>query len=93
MVLASVPPYPKIGPASTLASRTRPMPQSPHGPAAHPIPVRSPVPPQRSAANGASRQVTTCAKKCRVAINGFGRIGRQFLRCWEGRDSSNLEIV
>ena len=69
------------------------MPQSPHGPAAHPIPVRSPVPPQRSAANGASRQVTTCAKKCRVAINGFGRIGRQFLRCWEGRDSSNLEIV
>lgn len=48
---------------------------------------------QRSASTGASRQVTTCAKKCRVAINGFGRIGRQFLRCWEGRDNSNLEVV
>ena len=57
---------------------------------AHPL-ARSPT--QRSAANGASRQVTTCAKKCRVAINGFGRIGRQFLRCWEGRDNSNLEVV
>ena len=55
--------------------------------------VPSVSPSQRSAANGASRQVTVAAKKCRVAINGFGRIGRQFLRCWEGRDSSNLEIV
>ena len=33
------------------------------------------------------------AKKLRVAINGFGRIGRQFLRCWEGRTDSNLEVV
>jgi glyceraldehyde-3-phosphate dehydrogenase (NAD(P)) len=29
----------------------------------------------------------------RVAINGFGRIGRNFLRCWVGRDNSNLEVV
>ncbi|MDX2271875.1 MAG: type I glyceraldehyde-3-phosphate dehydrogenase [Cyanobacteriota bacterium] len=29
----------------------------------------------------------------RVAINGFGRIGRNFLRCWLGRSSSNLEVV
>ncbi|NJL02324.1 MAG: type I glyceraldehyde-3-phosphate dehydrogenase [Spirulinaceae cyanobacterium SM2_1_0] len=29
----------------------------------------------------------------RVAINGFGRIGRNFLRCWLGRTDSNLEIV
>lgn len=29
----------------------------------------------------------------RVAINGFGRIGRNFLRCWSGRENSNLEIV
>ena len=29
----------------------------------------------------------------RVAINGFGRIGRNFLRCWVGRESSNLEVV
>jgi len=29
----------------------------------------------------------------RVAINGFGRIGRNFLRCWLGRSSSELEVV
>ena len=29
----------------------------------------------------------------RVAINGFGRIGRNFMRCWIGRSSSNLEVV
>ncbi|MEC4894151.1 MAG: type I glyceraldehyde-3-phosphate dehydrogenase [Oscillatoria sp. PMC 1051.18] len=29
----------------------------------------------------------------RVAINGFGRIGRNFLRCWLTREDSQLEIV
>lgn len=29
----------------------------------------------------------------RVAINGFGRIGRNFLRCWLGRTNSNLQVV
>lgn len=29
----------------------------------------------------------------RVAINGFGRIGRNFLRCWLGRENSQIEIV
>ncbi len=29
----------------------------------------------------------------RVAINGFGRIGRNFLRCWLGRTDSQLEVV
>ncbi|HEY9825262.1 MAG TPA: type I glyceraldehyde-3-phosphate dehydrogenase [Stenomitos sp.] len=29
----------------------------------------------------------------RVAINGFGRIGRNFMRCWLQRPNSNLEIV
>lgn len=29
----------------------------------------------------------------RVAINGFGRIGRNFLRCWAGRKESNIEVV
>ena len=29
----------------------------------------------------------------RVAINGFGRIGRNFMRCWLLRPSSNIEIV
>jgi glyceraldehyde-3-phosphate dehydrogenase (NAD(P)) len=29
----------------------------------------------------------------RVAINGFGRIGRNFARCWVGRKDSNIELV
>ncbi len=29
----------------------------------------------------------------RVAINGFGRIGRNFLRCWLGRQATGLEVV
>lgn len=29
----------------------------------------------------------------RVAINGFGRIGRNFARCWIGRENSNIELV
>ncbi len=29
----------------------------------------------------------------KVAINGFGRIGRNFLRCWADRKDSQLEIV
>ncbi len=29
----------------------------------------------------------------RVAINGFGRIGRNFLRCWAGRKDSLIEVV
>ncbi|MCL1473125.1 type I glyceraldehyde-3-phosphate dehydrogenase [Argonema antarcticum] len=29
----------------------------------------------------------------RVAINGFGRIGRNFMRCWAGRKDSQIEVV
>ena len=29
----------------------------------------------------------------RVAINGFGRIGRNFMRCWLGREDSKIELV
>jgi glyceraldehyde-3-phosphate dehydrogenase (NAD(P)) len=29
----------------------------------------------------------------RVAINGFGRIGRNFMRCWIGRADSFIEVV
>eukprot|EP00271_Cylindrocystis_brebissonii_P003236 TRINITY_DN13_c0_g1_i1.p1 TRINITY_DN13_c0_g1~~TRINITY_DN13_c0_g1_i1.p1 ORF type:complete len:438 (-),score=82.21 TRINITY_DN13_c0_g1_i1:1045-2262(-) len=44
------------------------------------------------AARSASRAVTEA--KIKVAINGFGRIGRNFIRCWHGRgDSSPLEVV
>ncbi|CAL4928838.1 unnamed protein product [Urochloa decumbens] len=31
--------------------------------------------------------------KLKVAINGFGRIGRNFLRCWHGREDSPLDVV
>ncbi|RZS23219.1 hypothetical protein BHM03_00056115 [Ensete ventricosum] len=31
--------------------------------------------------------------KLKVAINGFGRIGRNFLRCWHSRNDSPLEVV
>ncbi len=29
----------------------------------------------------------------RVAINGFGRIGRNFMRCWVGRENSHFQVV
>jgi len=29
----------------------------------------------------------------RVAINGFGRIGRNFARCWLTRENSNIDLV
>jgi glyceraldehyde-3-phosphate dehydrogenase (NAD(P)) len=29
----------------------------------------------------------------RVAINGFGRIGRNFARCWVGRENSQIQVV
>ena len=40
-----------------------------------------------------AKQVTTSQKKLKVAINGFGRIGRNFLRCWYQRENSLLEVV
>lgn len=40
-----------------------------------------------------SKQVTVSEKKIKVGINGFGRIGRNFLRCWHGRENSLLEVV
>jgi len=45
-------------------------------------------------AKAGSRQamkVEAAAKK--VAINGFGRIGRNFLRCWHGRENTLLDVV
>jgi glyceraldehyde-3-phosphate dehydrogenase (NADP+) (phosphorylating) len=39
------------------------------------------------------RTVTTAQKKLNVAINGFGRIGRNFLRCVEGRENSLLTVT
>ncbi|GMP81927.1 hypothetical protein CsSME_00036460 [Camellia sinensis var. sinensis] len=31
--------------------------------------------------------------KLKVAINGFGRIGRNFLRCWHGRKNSPVDVI
>lgn len=45
----------------------------------------------QAASSGAKRAVTEA--KIRVAINGFGRIGRNFIRCWHGRQDSPLEVV
>ena len=45
----------------------------------------------RAQASVATRAAT--AMKVKVAINGFGRIGRNFLRCWDGRDDSSFEVV
>eukprot|EP00891_Asterochloris_glomerata_P002030 jgi/Astpho2/2030/Aster-00528 len=49
---------------------------------------------QSTTGRAGSRQVTVSAKKIKVGINGFGRIGRNFLRCHElrGKDT-NIEIV
>lgn len=42
--------------------------------------------------SGGYRKGVTEAK-LKVAINGFGRIGRNFLRCWHGRKDSPLDII
>jgi glyceraldehyde-3-phosphate dehydrogenase (NADP+) (phosphorylating) len=43
--------------------------------------------------SGGPRRAPTEAK-LKVAINGFGRIGRNFLRCWHGRgDASPLDVI
>ncbi|BBN16474.1 glyceraldehyde 3-phosphate dehydrogenase (phosphorylating) [Marchantia polymorpha subsp. ruderalis] len=44
------------------------------------------------AVSGAQKRAVVEAK-VKVAINGFGRIGRNFIRCWHGRKDSPLEVV
>lgn len=44
-----------------------------------------------ASASGPKRAVAEA--KIKVAINGFGRIGRNFIRCWHGRKDSPLEVV
>jgi len=48
---------------------------------------------QPRAASRGRATVRVSAEKLKVGINGFGRIGRNFLRCVEGRPDTNLEIV
>merc|ERR1711966_59772 len=48
----------------------------------------------RTVATKASRtQVQVQAAQKKVAINGFGRIGRNFLRCWHGHSNTQLDVV
>lgn len=70
------------------AQRARPPPATAR-PGAHPAPPRA-----ASALQVTRQQAEILAqKKVKVAINGFGRIGRNFLRCWEGRENSLLDVV
>eukprot|EP00741_Cyanophora_paradoxa_P009937 tig00000157_g9626.t1 len=46
---------------------------------------------QTGAAGETIAEATTM--KVKVAVNGFGRIGRNFVRCLEGRKQTNLELV
>ncbi|CAL5205551.1 unnamed protein product [Lathyrus oleraceus] len=46
-----------------------------------------------SKANGSTAVKGVTVAKLKVAINGFGRIGRNFLRCWHGRKDSPLEVI
>jgi glyceraldehyde-3-phosphate dehydrogenase (NADP+) (phosphorylating) len=48
---------------------------------------------KRSCSVKAANAVVTEAKALKVAINGFGRIGRNFVRCWEGRATTNLDVI
>jgi len=41
----------------------------------------------------AARQTVVTEAALKVAINGFGRIGRNFLRCWHGRKDTLLDVV
>eukprot|EP00249_Psilotum_nudum_P029816 c41227_g1_i1 orf=80-469(+) len=48
----------------------------------------------QTAVAGSSGQKRAVAEaKIKVAINGFGRIGRNFIRCWHGRKDSPLDVI
>lgn len=47
----------------------------------------------RPVAAKAARQTVQVEAAQKVAINGFGRIGRNFLRCWHGRKDTLLDVV
>jgi glyceraldehyde-3-phosphate dehydrogenase (NADP+) (phosphorylating) len=55
--------------------------------------MRKPAVARRARVSAAAGKRLTTTSKVRVAINGFGRIGRNFLRCLEGRDQTDLEVV
>ncbi|GFP89100.1 glyceraldehyde-3-phosphate dehydrogenase a chloroplastic [Phtheirospermum japonicum] len=48
---------------------------------------------QTSVVGGDKNKRGVVEAKLKVAINGFGRIGRNFLRCWHGRKDSPLDVI
>lgn len=46
-----------------------------------------------AAVNAMAAPSSAPTMKIKVAINGFGRIGRNFLRCWATRADSNMDVV
>jgi hypothetical protein len=66
-----------------------------HAPRSHPIPCSSISFRRHGVAHALLVRVLRAPTetKLKVAINGFGRIGRNFLRCWHGREDSPLDIV
>ncbi|KAG9129074.1 hypothetical protein Leryth_016895 [Lithospermum erythrorhizon] len=48
---------------------------------------------QTSVIGGEKNRRGVVEAKLKVAINGFGRIGRNFLRCWHGRKDSPLDVI
>lgn len=48
---------------------------------------------QTNAVGSSGQKRGVVEAKIKVAINGFGRIGRNFLRCWHGRKDSPLDVV
>ena len=40
-----------------------------------------------------ARSTSVPSMKVKVAINGFGRIGRNFIRCWATRPDSNMDVI
>ncbi|GLT31322.1 hypothetical protein SLA2020_060650 [Shorea laevis] len=52
--------------------------------------IRWQLTPKTVASTPIRRETVT---KLKVAINGFGRIGRNFLRCWHGQKDSPLDVV
>lgn len=48
---------------------------------------------QSSVVASSGQRKAVAEAKIKVAINGFGRIGRNFIRCWHGRKDSPLDVV
>ncbi|MCO5560624.1 hypothetical protein L7F22_014240 [Adiantum nelumboides] len=48
---------------------------------------------QTSTAASSGQKRAMAEAKIKVAINGFGRIGRNFIRCWHGRKDSPLDVI